>query len=428
METHSTHWAGWLLILCLAGSLFPIQAQTAANDSAGYVSISGTVRDQASRKRMEYVNISVPGSNIGTITNGEGTFTLKIPRTMRARTLEASHIGYLNAEVAIGTRDTAGLIIRLIPNENTLEEIIIRPDDARQLVLKAIEKIPINYSRKSNLLTGFYRETARKGRRYITVSEAIVDVYKSDYAYRQVEQDRVQVCKGRKILSQKPSDTLAVKLLGGPNLALYVDVVKHAELLLTPDELGCYNFRMEESIRLDDRPNYVISFSPRLLLPYALYYGKLYIDKEKLAFTRAEFQLDMEDRGKATAAILKKKPFGLRFRPLEVSFLVNYQENGGITYLSYMRNEVRFKCDWKRKLFSTTYAIVSEFVTTDRKEQKSNIPYRDAFKNSQSLSDKVSNFSDENFWGAYNIIEPTESLENAVRKLKKQQPEVSEDP
>ena len=79
-----------------------------------------------------------------------------------------------------------------------------------------------------------------------------------------------------------------------------------------------------------------------------------------------------------------------------------------------------FKCDWKRKLFSTNYTIVSEMVVTDGKEQNNSIPYRMSFKADQSLSDKVSDFADENFWGAYNIIEPTESLENAVYKLKKQ--------
>ncbi|MFW9624572.1 MAG: carboxypeptidase-like regulatory domain-containing protein, partial [Bacteroides graminisolvens] len=42
-----------------------------------------------------------------------------------------------------------------------------------------------------------------------------------------------------------------------------------------------------------------------------------------------------------------------------------------------------------------------------------------AFHERNSLSDKVSNFYDENFWEDYNIIEPTESLENAVNKLKK---------
>ena len=78
--------------------------------------------------------------------------------------------------------------------------------------------------------------------------------------------------------------------------------------------------------------------------------------------------------------------------------------------------------NWKRKLFSTNYTIISETVVTDgREENVTTIPYKMAFKESQSLSDKVENFMDEDFWGAYNIIEPTESLESAVNKLKKQQ-------
>ena len=178
---------------------------------------------------------------------------------------------------------------------------------------------------------------------------------------------------------------------------------------------------MEESTTINDRPQYVINFEPQPILQYALYYGKLYIDKERLSFTRAEFFLDMNDRNKATQAILRKKPFGLRFKPVEVSFLVNYKERNGLTYLSYIRNGVRFKCDWKRKLFSTNYTILSEMVVTDGKESGINtIPYKMAFRSNQSLSDKVSNFADEGFWGSYNIIEPTESLEHAVNKLKKQ--------
>ena len=99
----------------------------------------------------------------------------------------------------------------------------------------------------------------------------------------------------------------------------------------------------------------------------------------------------------------------------------SYKERNGLTYLSYIRNGVRFKCDWKRKLFSTNYTILSEMVVTDGKESGINtIPYKMAFRSNQSLSDKVSNFADEGFWGSYNIIEPTESLEHAVNKLKKQ--------
>ena len=314
-----------------------------------------------------------------------------------------------------------GKTVWLEPNTNTLAEVIIRANDPRVIVQEALRKVDVNYLTTGSMLTGFYRETAQKGRRYINISEAIIDIYKTSYKGRSVDRDRVQIYKGRKLLSQKASDTLAIKLLGGPNLSVYVDVVKNPDLLLSPEILPYYAFRMEESTMLNDRPHYVISFASAVILPYALYEGKLFIDKERLSFSRAEFALNMDDQVKATEAILRRKPFGLRFKPLEVSFLVTYKEQEGITHLSYIRNEVRFKCDWKRKLFSTNYTVVSEMVVTDGREAQSGIPYRFAFKADQSLSDKVLDFADESFWGAYNIIEPTESLENAVNKLKKQQ-------
>ncbi|MCD8264414.1 MAG: carboxypeptidase-like regulatory domain-containing protein [Tannerellaceae bacterium] len=392
-----------------------------AKEDPGYTIITGLVRDKVNKKRLEYVNISVPGSNIGTVTNADGEFSFKISDSIPAIDIELSHIGYYNNKVSLSGDDMKDLTIWLTPNSNVLDGIIIRAGDPRLIVEEALKKVPDNYSTSNNMLTGFYRETAQKGRRYINISEAIIDVYKTSYE-ESADRDRVQILKGRKLLSQKSGDTLVVKLLGGPNLSVYVDIVKNPDILLDPDLLSFYKFRMEESTIIDDRPQYVIRFIPQAILSFALYEGKLYIDKERLAFTRTEFNLNMDDKNKATQAILKKKPFGLRFKPTEVSFLVTYKECDGLTHLNYIRNIVQFKCDWKRRLFSTNYTIQSEMVVTDSKEDNINtIPYKAAFKTNQSLSDQVTNFYDEDFWGAYNIIEPTESLESAVSKLKKQQ-------
>lgn len=409
---------GLLLIILLVSGIAPLWAQ---DGSADYITISGVVKDKLNKKNLEYVNITIPGSNTGTITNADGAFTIKVKDSIQAQAVEVSHIGYFNNKIDLTGNNVRSETIWLTPHANLLDEVIIRAYNPRLIVEEAIKKIPVNYSPKTNMLTGFYRETAQKGRHYINISEAVIDVYKTPYN-ENVSRDRVQIYKGRKLLSQKQSDTLAVKLLGGPNLSVYVDIVKNPDILLEVESLPNYSFRMEESTTIDNRPQYVISFLPQAILPYALYYGKLYIDKEKLSFTRAEFSLSMDDKNKATQAILRKKPFGLRFKPVEVSFLVTYKNRDGLTYLNYIRNAVRFKCDWKRKLFSTNYEILSEMVVTDRMENNiTGIPYKMAFKTDQSLSDKVSNFMDEDFWGAYNIIEPTESLENAVNKLKKQQ-------
>ncbi len=417
MKTLWKQTTGFLLIISMLFAGFTVEAQ----DNGDYITVSGTVRDQKSKRKLEYANIAVPGSNIGTVTNADGEFSIKIKNTQLAKEVEVSHVGYLNTIIPVNGSDISGIVVNLTPTENLLDEIIVRAGDPRLIVEEAMSKIAVNYSPTTNMLTGFYRETAQKGRRYINISEAVIDIYKTPYD-QGVERDRVQIYKGRSLLSQKKSDTLVVKLLGGPNLSVYVDIVKNPDILLDKETLPYYSFKMEESVMIDQRPQYVISFTPQAILPYALYQGKLFIDKERLAFTRAEFNLNMDDRNKATQAILKKKPFGLRFKPLEVSFLVTYTQRDNLSYLSYIRNEVRFNCDWKRRLFATSYTINSEMVVTDSEsENVTGIPSKLAFKASHSLSDKVTDFMDEDFWGAYNIIEPTESLESAVNKLRKQQ-------
>ena len=417
MKTTGKQIAGFLLILFLALGITPVSAQNESH----YISVSGVIKDKKSKKKLEYVNVSVPGTGIGTVTNEDGEFLIKINDSIDAKSIEISHMGYSNYRLPIDKRTTTGVEILLNANVNLLNEVVVESMEPLDLVKKAIQRIGSNYCSEANLMTGFYRETIKKGRNYINISEAVIDIYKTPYTEEGVKQDRVQIEKGRKLLSQKSGDTLAVKLIGGPNLSVYLDIAKNPELLLDKETLSCYKFKMEESVMIDERPHFVVSFAPQVNLPYALYYGKLYIDKQSIAFTRAEFSLSMDDKNKATQAILKKKPYNLRFKPEEVSFLVNYKLRDGISYLNYIRSEFKFKCDWKRRLFSTNYTIISEMVVTGGKVGNvDNIPAKLSFKQSQSLSDNVSSFRDANFWEDYNIIEPSESLESAVNKLKKQ--------
>ena len=390
-----------------------------AQDS--YFTVSGVAKDRITRKPLEYVNISVFGYNIGTVSNADGEFTLKIPKTTNAAFVECSYIGYYSFRIPVKGENISGVEVLLTPYVASLNEVIIRGWDARYLMQEAVQKIPKNYCASTSQLTGFYRETVQKRRNYINIAEAVIDMYKTAYS-ENTGLDRVQVLKGRKLLSQKASDTLAVKLLGGPNLSIFVDIVKNPDVLLDMETLSYFSYKMEDMTQINGRDQYVVSFQPQIIKPYPLFVGTFYIDKESLAFTRAEFRLDMSDRNKASEMILKKKPLGLRFNPEEVSYIVTYQERGGVNYLSYIRNEIRFKCDWRRRFFSTNYAIVSEMVVTDVNMQNvTEIPRKEAFRPNQILNDKVMDFYDENFWGAYNIIEPTESLESAVAKLKKQQ-------
>ena len=60
----------------------------------------------------------------------------------------------------------------------------------------------------------------------------------------------------------------------------------------------------------------------------------------------------------------------------------------------------------------------SEIAITDRNEDDGEmITNRERFKKNEVLNDKVGIFSDQNFWGKYNTIEPDKSIEVAIRKL-----------
>jgi hypothetical protein len=59
-------------------------------------------------------------------------------------------------------------------------------------------------------------------------------------------------------------------------------------------------------------------------------------------------------------------------------------------------------------------------VVTDRNDQDVKpFPRRDSFGDRESLYDQSHFFGESDFWKDYNIIKPTESLEDAVDKLKR---------
>ena len=414
-----THFLLLGFILALISNGVAVNAQE--NEITDFFTVSGTVKDRNTKRNIEYVNVTAVGSNVGTITNGDGEFSLKVSNSLNVSSIQLSRIGYVNALITINRNDKDEQTIYLTPESFILSEVqVFSWRNPRDLVKAAIDKVDTNYPMKPGMLTGFYRETVQKRRNYITISEAVIEVYKAPYNMPP-ERDQVKVLKGRKLISPKLSDTLSVKFLGGPNLPVFLDIVKNPDVLLEKEVLPYYAFKMLEATSIDDRLQFVVSFEPQMLTDFPLYIGKLYIDRETLSFTRAEFKMDMRDKQKVTDAILKYKPAGLRFTPEEVGYIVTYKQQNDKSYLNYIRNELRFKCDWKRRLFATNYEVIAESVITDRNDQQvARITNRETFSVRQSLSQEVVLYQDENFWSNYNIIEPTESLESAVNRLRKQ--------
>lgn len=375
--------------------------------------VSGTVTDASTGRRLEGASVTTSGQTV--VTNDDGFFTLKVNAV--EGTVSVSHVGYKSQRVAFSSGQPP-LKIMLVPASIVLDELLVRPEMPRELVMAAIRSIPDNYPCQSELHSCFYREKAMKRQHYISVAEGIIDMHKTSYA-RASGSDRVAIRKGRRLLSPKSSDTLSVKVMGGPAVPLQLDLVKNTDFLLNAEELEFYDLRMDAPTMIADRRQYVVSVSPRAVLPYPLYTGRLYIDQESLAFTRAELSLDVSDRQKATQMMLVRKPAGVRFRPKEQSFVVDYRRGAdGLMRLSYLRTTFRFNCDWRRRLFATSFEAVCEMVVTSTAAgDVVPIRGRDSFDQRDAFFDKVDFFRDPDFWKDYNIIEPSESLDKAIGRI-----------
>ena len=382
--------------------------------------VSGVVLDRQTGRALNHVSVTAEGGKAHTVTNEDGRFVLKTPQMPKY--VQLSHISYKTRRQNLTEGQTENLRIYMTSSTVELSEIVVSPNEPLQIVQAAIERIEKNYPEDPELVRCFYRETARRGSRFISIAEAVTDMYKTGYD-RGPDWDAVAILKGRRLMSMKKKDTLGVKIQGGPVLPLMVDVAKNRDYVLSREHLGDYIYRMEIPVKINDRLQYVVSMNPKYVTSFPLMYGKLFIDQETLTFTRAELQLDVRDWRKASDYMLVKKPLGLHFRPKELTVTVVYETDAlGKTRMSYVRNEMRFNCDWKRRLFASPFTTVSEMVVTDRLFKGDEVKRprgRNSFGLRDRFYDKVEYFDDPDFWEGYNIIEPTESLENAIGKLKK---------
>lgn len=392
---------------------------TFAQNGDSYDTYRGTLKDSKTKQKIIFATVTIPGTHVGTVSNSDGEFTIKVQKSLNATNLQISHLGYKTKQISFAELTKNGNEIFVEPSSVELKGITVRPENAESIVRKALSKIPLNYSEKPSMQTGFYRETVKQRKDYLSISEGVIDIYKTSYKNK-VENDRVRIFKARKSSSVKSADTLMLKLMGGPNISLLLDIARHPDLLFWEESLNEHDFSLEDIVTIDGKMNYVIKFTQRPYITIPLYNGKLYIETESLAITMAEFSINLEDKEKASQLFVKKKPAGVKITPTSTNYLVTFVEQGGKYYFNYARNELTFKCNWKKRLFSSNYTVMSELAITDRDlKTVDRFPVRDAVKPSSVFADMVTTYNDEDFWGEHNFIEPDQSIEAAIKKYGK---------
>lgn len=407
-----------LLIFCCL-LLYHTPATFAQQNREATIPIKGRVIDDDSGKPLEYASVTINNTNISTVTNQDGFFSLRIPASARNYRLKVQHLGYDNFTLPVITLiDKEDNILRMRLSSIYLQEIEVVSGDGTQLVRDALLSVTKNYEDAPNMMVAFYRESIKKGSNYISLVEAVLDVYKESYKSYRNDQARIYI--GRKATDINPRDTVFMKFQGGISDALMLDIAKHPEIVFGEDASE-YIFNIERIITIDDRPHYVIDFFPYESIQDIFFRGKIYLDIKSLAFKRMEFNMNVEGRDDASTIFIKKKPSSMRVSTEKARYVVDYVEQDGKWYFNYSSTEVQFKVRWKRRffgLFASTYTIFSEIAVTDRYEEPvQRFPRKERIKSSDVIAEKIEHFQNAEFWGDYTVIEPDKEISNAIKKL-----------
>ncbi|RDC65348.1 M1 family aminopeptidase [Adhaeribacter pallidiroseus] len=399
--------------------LYYLAPPTVAQEAS--LTLTGKIVNGETNEPVPFASISIGKSGTGTSSNAEGKFTVKIPAARQQDTLLITYVGYTVFRQAIPKIKNQPLLLKLKPAGITLTEVVIngKQKTALDILREAIAAIPLNYDTTSVQLTAFYREDVKLEDYPIAYNESVLDVRKPPY-HTLTEQEQVRMIKGRK----KQYDHSRLRLHGyldmpnGMHRLLRDDFVKY-QMGAGPGSftgkiaLKAYAYKLLGIVPEGNRRVYVIEIIPRKNARHAHIAGKVYIDVNTLAFTKAEWVLTQRgiDYDNNRNFLLKQ----LSYKVAKLSHKLTYLKE--TTTYSYHNNKWYLKDKhrhYEMRVNSKSRGIHNQLWTADTDITITNIgpknipPFTegDIYQTQNSLNGLIQNDDDPAFWENYNIVQP----------------------
>lgn len=391
----------------------------AATDTLKNIIVKGHIYDNENKAVVPYATIGILEENIGTISNMDGYFMLKVPASYSGSSLVVSHMGYMSQRIPIQLLDEQQVDIFLERRVISIQEVIIRYIDPNSIIAKAMDRRELNNNLEPVYTTSFYREGVQKNNRYISYSEAVFKIYKSSFTHDE-HSDQVKLLKSRKIENSNPKDTVYLKLKAGILSALQLDIVKCVPDFLDLSSASNYTYTYSDMISYNAKDAYEITFIQKNGITDPLYTGTLYIDKENYAILGADFEINPAYLDKAAENLVLKKSRKLNVTLEKISYSVGYTSFHGKYFLNHARCDIELKTRFKHHLSSDNFNTFLELATCQIDTTHVLKFSKEEVIKPNMVFSEANYTNDDSFWGEYNSIAPEEKVDEAVSKIMKE--------
>jgi hypothetical protein len=437
--------------------------------------IKGQVINQENRMPVEFANVTIEGTFIGVMANNEGEFELHVPDEYKGKNIIIARLGFI-PDTIFSFKPNQKVLVTLAPQQIQLAEVVVKPVNPLDILRKAIEKIPENYSIRPVYLNAYYRELVKTGDAFVKYADAACKIYYCGYEtpfnkmeagqkfyhldlenwgrntpFPQAVNSIPHQCDAVQILATRKSNDLehfvnrwdfegALKkfdISGGPLRITSADLVKLRKDIVDTTTWKHYRFRFEGLLGEEggDRV-YRISFEPQGNNENAIWRGVLYIDEKSDAFM--EFEYSVSEKGKKylkekdheriidlknekIKKELNKSSVKRVIKHTNQSVAVKYSDYRGKWYLSHVKiaNDIENGGDVFDTIKYSTYQEL--FINNIQLHDVVSLPEEDVFN--------TNNFSylyyypfeyAPSFWKTYNTPVPTGEFPKALNDLEKE--------
>ena len=290
--------------------------------------LRGRVLDADTHQPIPNAQVGIADNRLGTSTNAEGRFALRVPAAYQSSTLEVALLGYRKFSRALPPLPGPELVIELKISPASLGTVSVTAS-AEGIIRLALARVPLNYPVRPTQLTGFYRESdedAASGR-YDYLAEGQLLVYKPGYQ-RPRAPGYVRVRESRRVdLRADSAARLAlpgINWLAGALVPHRFDFVQQRLEFIDPKHFKKYQYRLSPQTSFQGRAVYAITFGPRPGSNRADFAGEVYIDERSYAFLGAAWH--------RTPAGIRRENL-LVFEASERAYRAEYQRYAGRYYL-----------------------------------------------------------------------------------------------
>ncbi|MFA5327542.1 MAG: carboxypeptidase-like regulatory domain-containing protein [Prolixibacteraceae bacterium] len=366
----------------------------------GNTSLKGKVTDKETGEGIAFVSIGIEGTFLGTASNPDGLFELRIPDENLQKNLYFSAIGYKNISFPITDfSQKQDIAIALVPQSYKIEEVSVAAESqVLQRILRTVsEQIPTNYLSGPANLKMYYEERESIDNSPSKTNKYIVDLYDaSGYSHP----SWADAYKNRKYqITESQTETSALHFQDASNNLdeiLEMDIARLSNSILNPKLLNDFELKMEARTLFDGDSVWIVSYEATKLdlVHTGSYYptsfqGKIYIRFSDYAVLRNEIKLaEYKSNPQGRSLAVKTNPD----TKIQMNITIGYKKVNGKFVPAFIDSEKHFTSASRQSVYESGKAVILEVSAMNTKPIKNR--------------DYVSNVkTNENFWK--NFVAPT---------------------